>query len=396
MTKQKWYHWHSLAGFPLAVLLCFIMASGTLAVVSHELDWLSNPAIRVASSDTAIDWPQYYRVALATAEDDRIYQLSVPLHQRFAAEVLLYDTDNQRYRQFFDPQTYQHTGSGVWFNWQTTLRRIHRHLMMPLQVGLPIVTLTAFPLLLSLISGLILVPKWWKGLWRLPRRHNPRVFWGDFHRLSGLWSSWLLTIIAVTGIWYFGEKYGLGATYPKDAQVFSEQALKQPVHVEPDVFDKLIATAQARRPDLHIKSVFFPVKPGQPVRVVGQADNLLVRDRANNLVFDPVTGELLSQRLADNLSVHVRISEAADPLHFGVWGGYWSKVLYVAFGLLMTSLSVTGTIIYAHRINKWRRDATPEMTSVLGAGIRGMGKVGIVSAILILICTGLTVYTLTQ
>ena len=33
MSKQHWYKWHSWAGFPLAVLCCFVMLSGTLAVM---------------------------------------------------------------------------------------------------------------------------------------------------------------------------------------------------------------------------------------------------------------------------------------------------------------------------------------------------------------------------
>ena len=224
MNKQRWYRWHSLAGLPLAVLLCFIMLTGTLAVMSHELDWLTNPAVRAQPSNTPLNWPQYYRAALSSSDDNRIYQLAAPLHDGFAADTLLYDENNQRYHAYIDPVTYAHNGNGTWFNWQTLLRRIHRHLMMPLNIGLPIVSLTAFPLLLSLVSGLILHPKWWKGLWRLPRKQNSRVFWGDFHRFSGLWSSWLLVVISITGIWYFAEKYGLGATYPQDGSVISEHA----------------------------------------------------------------------------------------------------------------------------------------------------------------------------
>lgn len=386
MNKQQWYQWHSYAGFPVAVLLCFIMLTGTLAVLSHEIDWLANPAIRSSATEKPIDWPAYYRSALHSAQKDTIYQLSVPLHQGFAAEAILYDQDRERYRIFFDPNTYTTTGKGVWFNWQTALRRIHRHLMMPLNIGLTLVSATAFLLCFSLISGLILHRHWWRGLWRLPRRHNPRVFWGDLHRLTGLWNTWLLVIIAITGVWYFVEKYGLGASYPANGKVVSTIAQQQAVRVNPDVFDSVIDQVRQLRPNLAIKTVFFPIKPGQPIRIDGQEDEILVRDRANNLIFDPVHGELLSQRLGNELSLHVRISEAADPLHFGTWGGYWSKALYFIFGLILTSLSITGTIIYAHRVSKWRRDQHPAITRVLGVGIRKMKIGAALSISLIGIC----------
>ena len=212
MSKQHWYKWHSWAGFPLAVLCCFVMLSGTLAVMSHELDWLTNPAIRTQPHQAEpFNWSEYYREVQSVSHSDKIYQLSAPLHEGFAAEAILYDAKNQRYRVYVDPNGYQYTGNGAWFNWQTTLRRIHRHLMMPLNLGLTIVSALAFPLLFSLVSGLILHPQWWRGLWRAPRRANKRVFWGDIHRLTGLWTSGLLLIISVTGVWYFVEKYGLGA-----------------------------------------------------------------------------------------------------------------------------------------------------------------------------------------
>ena len=397
MSKQHWYKWHSWAGFPLAVLCCFVMLSGTLAVMSHELDWLTNPAIRTQPHQAEpFNWSEYYREVQSVSHSDKIYQLSAPLHEGFAAEAILYDAKNQRYRVYVDPNGYQYTGNGAWFNWQTTLRRIHRHLMMPLNLGLTIVSALALPLLFSLISGLILHPQWWRGLWRAPRRANKRVFWGDIHRLTGLWTSGLLLIISVTGVWYFVEKYGLGANYPINGKPESELAMKTHVSVQPQVLDTALDTVARLRPAFQIKSIYLPIKAGQPIRVDGQENQILVRDRANNLIFDPVSGALLSQRHAEDLSAHVRISEAADPLHFGTWGGYWSKTLYFMFGLLMSSLSITGTIIYAHRTFKWRKGQTPPLRNVLYRGAMNTKAGALISLTLITICLVLTTFSLSS
>ena len=394
MNKQQWYKWHSYAGFPLAVLLCFIMFTGTLAVLSHELDWLTNPAIRSTATDKPLDWSAYYRAVLAQAEGDKIYQLSAPLHPGFAAQAILRDDAGRRYRLFFNPATLEYQGSGVWLNWQTVLRRLHRHLMLPLNIGLTIVSATGFLLCISLISGLALHKHWWRGLWRLPRHHNPRVFWGDMHRFTGLWSSWLLLIIALTSVWYFVEKHGLAADYPANGTVGSLPVQQHTSRVEPDIFAQVIRQSSSLRPGLRISSIFLPIESGQPVRVDGQSDTVLVRDRANNLIFDPITGECLSQRFGSELSVHARISEAADPLHFGTWGAYWSKTVYFVFGFILTSLCITGTIVYAHRICKWRRDAVPPFSSVVMAGIKQMKMGAIVSIMLILTALVMTGYGL--
>ena len=40
----------------------------------------------------------------------------------------------------------------------------------------------------------------------------------------------------------------------------------------------------------------------------------------------------------------------ADPLHFGNWGGMSSKVIWLLFGILLSTLSVTGAYVFAKRV----------------------------------------------
>lgn len=52
---------------------------------------------------------------------------------------------------------------------------------------------------------------------------------------------------------------------------------------------------------------------------------------------------------------HQRISEAADPLHFGTWGGLATKLLWFVFGLALTGVSVSGVAIYGLRLMRAER-----------------------------------------
>lgn len=396
MSKRTWHRVHHWVGFPLSLLLCFVLATGTLAVLSHELDWLSNKAIRASTSVPAgsLDWPALYRAALDHREGGRLSQLAAPLHDGFTVEALVINAKKQRERHYFEPETQSYTGRGQWFNWQTTLRRLHRHLMMPLTTGLTIVSSLSVLMLISLVSGLVLYRHWWRGLWTLPRRTNSRVFWHDVHRLIGLWCTWLLLIISVTGLWYLAEKYGLAAPYPANAAVVSQEAKQSVVTVSPETFDDVISTVHQARPAFIIKRIIFPIKAGDPLRIDGQDDGMLVRERANNMVFDPVYGELLSQRFANELSFHVRVSEAADPLHFGTWGGYPSKVTYFVFGVLLTVLSITGVYLYALRLLPVPRGECVSQLSMLVKGTSRMSWGGWVSAELIAFALALTCMTL--
>ena len=68
------------------------------------------------------------------------------------------------------------------------------------------------------------------------------------------------------------------------------------------------------------------------------------------LSFDPISGALLAKNKGEDLSIHARISEAADPLHFGTFAGLPSKLVYFVFGIVLSILAITGTYIYGMRI----------------------------------------------
>jgi uncharacterized iron-regulated membrane protein len=93
-----------------------------------------------------------------------------------------------------------------------------------------------------------------------------------------------------------------------------------------------------------------------------------VRERANSVATDPATADVLQVLRGEELTVHQRISEMADPLHFGYFGGYWTKVPWFVFGLLMTALSVSGIAIYGLRVGR----TLPSSSATLIAW-RGMG-----------------------
>ena len=55
-------------------------------------------------------------------------------------------------------------------------------------------------------------------------------------------------------------------------------------------------------------------------------------------------------RRGDELDWHSRISEAADPLHFGTFGGSLTRFIWALFGALLTLLAVTGVYLHGLRL----------------------------------------------
>lgn len=358
--RSAWWWVHHWLGLKLAIFMTFVLATGTLATLSNEIDWLVDPAQRVTPQDApTASWGDWAAAVKAAEPEATLQYLAAPLDPWFAARVVIERPDGGLRIAYVDPWTSEVQGVHGWFNINRFLRNTHRHLMMPVDIGVPIVGSMALVLLVSMITGLVTYKKVWRGFTRLPqwrkgRQGEARRFAGDLHRFAGLWSIWFLALIIVTGLWYVVEVFGGQAPPGPRPTVVTGAA--QPVGAE---LDALIARAQAADPDLRIAGVSFPDDKGRGVLVAGQAKAILVRDRANAVWVDPRNGEVLLTARGEDLNLHQRISEAADPLHFGTFGGLATRLIWFVFGVVMTGLSVTRVMIYSLRMARAQDEARP-------------------------------------
>jgi uncharacterized iron-regulated membrane protein len=213
----------------------------------------------------------------------------------------------------------------------------------------------AVALVVTIATSLVIYRKWWRGFLAWPRRERQRRFWGDVHRLAGVWSLWFIALIALTGLWYLVES--LGGDAGGHAPVLAEQPPASPptgpiATITPGAVDRAVALAAARWPGLSIERIALS-EAG--LTLEGQAEAWLVRDRANAIGTDVAGSRLTGTRAGVDLGVHHRISEMADPLHFGTFGGLATQVIWFVFGLLMTALSVTGAYLYGIRVAEAHR-----------------------------------------
>lgn len=372
--------------------MSFILITGTLAVFSHEIDWLTNSAKRV-DSDTVngTNWSAIYKSAQHHYGDKNYQNLRAPRDPWFSAELVYVIEGEERKRAFFHPTTGEFLGEGRWFNWQRFFRMSHRHLMMPTIIGVSIVGILAVLLFASFVSSFYIYPRWWKGFFRKPRTHHPKVFWGDLHRLLGVWSQWFILIISVTGIWYLVERWGGAASSPSKGVAVSQIALANATNPSIENFDVMLGKVQIEFPELEITNIRFPVKAGQGVAFTGSAEAILVRPRANLVSFDPVNNELLTKYKGTDLSLHSRISEAADPLHFGYFGGMATKVIYFIFGAALSALALSGVYIFGMRITKKPKQANTQSKLYWQAALSSMKKGKWFSYFVLIVCLVLTV-----
>lgn len=209
--SKLWFLVHSWLALPIWFFVLIVCVTGTLAVVSQEIVWLANPQMR--ASQPADDAPllSYDQImaAIKTAEPQTIVEsISRPDESHFALDVAVSYPDGRSQTVYVNPYTGVIQGPAPTFDFKAFTRALHGWWLVPFTNGFSwgwyLVSFLGVPMLVSLITGLVVYKRFWKGFLRptLRVRHGARIFWGDFHRLCGIWSIWFIAVISITGIWF--------------------------------------------------------------------------------------------------------------------------------------------------------------------------------------------------
>ncbi|MET3827689.1 putative iron-regulated membrane protein [Sphingomonas sp. PvP055] len=364
--RSAWWGVHSWVGLKLSAILTFILATGTLATVSNEIDWLLTPVMRSAApADAPVAWRALHATALAHADGGRVEILRAPIGPGFAAQASVALPSGETRRIWANPVDGRFAGTTSWRNVQQVLRQLHRRLILPNALGYFIVSLFSVLLGTLLVTGLVSYKRFWRGFLRLPqyRRGRLRQFAGDLHRFAALWSLWFVAIIAVTGMLYLTASIGIE---PSGASLAAPQSAVR----ERTTLDQCLDLLGDRVRGLDIALVVLPETPGDPLVAMGRDGAVLTADTASRVAIDPTRCTIVKTALAGRQNAVARLYLASNPLHFGTFGGLFTKLLWFALGTVVTGISLTGSIIYACRIG---REVGPPGRGALTRWRHGLG-----------------------
>ena len=364
-SRRLAFKLHGWCGFLLSILLFVICLSGTFAVLGHEIDWLLNPHMRVAPRSEPTAWSAVHRNVRAQYPEAHVLWLAAPVGAGFAAEAVIQRHDlNRPWRVYANPYSGVIQGEASWLTAQRFLRDLHMYLFTPYW-GKYVVTAFGLIMVVSLVTGIIVYRKWWKGFFTLERKRGTRILWGGAHKLLGVWSLWFVALMAITGTWYFVEELLFDFTdfaYVGTPVLDDEQLSAYGAAAPLTDLDMVVESARRELPSLQVASIRLPTVSKGVISVQGQTDAILVRDRANKVNFHPYSGELLSVQLAQDLSPAMRWVDTADPLHFGDFGGLLIKLIWFGFGLALDGMILTGAWLYLRRVRRLAegRDGIPD------------------------------------
>ncbi|MEM9830338.1 MAG: PepSY-associated TM helix domain-containing protein [Bacteroidota bacterium] len=353
LNKKAFFRIHSWIGIKLSILFFIVCLSGTFATVSHEMDWLFNPAIRVSPQGELVSRNLMVANVRAAFPDSDIAYWSVPNEPYLCNIVQVYDGKQGHY-VFVNPYTGTVQGSAK-LTFQRFFRDLHYYLFVPFQVGHFTVLIFGFMLLFSMVTALVFYKKWYRKLLDLKTGKGSVVLYRSLHRLVGVWSVPAAILFSVTGIWYFAERVNLGGLStiantrsPELSEPFADSASFAEVRRSIDL-DQAVAIAQQQIPGLEVKDMLIPFQPDDALYLTGKSDVPLVRNRANRVYIHPTTYEVLKVQKAEALPAITWLNDIADPLHFGYWGGLVTKLIWFVFGLGISSLVLTGIWISQKR-----------------------------------------------
>jgi len=356
ISKDKLFKLHSWVGVKLSILLFVVCFSGTLAVFSHELDWLFNPAMRATPSTSFASWNVMAENIREAFPEGKITYWTKAREPYLTDLVYVVQNEELNY-VFVNPYTGKVQGSAD-ITIARFLRDLHYYLFIPFQIGHFTVLFFGFVLMVSLVTGMFYYSDWYKKLFVLKTGKGSKVFYSSLHKLIGAWSIPFMMLISITGLWYFVER----ADFPKISGYMDNEQPKVEVSETAPVlnsleldYDKYAKIAEQTIPTLTVKSVLPPANAQQPVYLTGTSDVPLVRFRANRVYINPYTDEVMKVQRADEINTITWLNDIADPLHFGYWGGLVTKTIWFVFGLGLSSLVLTGPWLFFKKQVKLKR-----------------------------------------
>lgn len=384
MSKKSrskiWFLVHSWLALPIWFFLLIVCVTGTLAVVSQEIVWLANPDIRASKPSDDAELLSYDQIiaAIKQAQPQLIVeQISRPDESHFALSVDVSYPDGRSVEVYVNPYSGVIQGESPSFNFQRFTRALHGWWLVPFTNGFSwgwyLVSILGLPLLASLVTGLVVYKRFWKGFFKLPRlAHGARIFWGDFHRLSGLWSIWFIAVISITGTWFLIQAILSDNHISISTQTVLPVIAREDVPASSDglpvkkvSLDEAIQIATQKIPGLEASFLSLPGNAYAHLEIGGRGWYPLMYQTAQ---INPYTGEVAAAHLLADRSPLEFVTESMRPLHTGDFGGIWIKLIWCFFGLLLSMMVLSGLLIWSKRtalatLNALKREARKDRSN---------------------------------
>jgi uncharacterized iron-regulated membrane protein len=346
---------HRWLGLTIGLIIAWLGVTGSSLIFRNELEAKLYPELfRVQPHGQALS---YGTVTAGVAKKYPNHKISLIFTAQAPEDTHEFWLDKGKLLVYVNPHNGQilgqrFEGEGV-FNW---LANGHIHLFYG-ETGEKVTGWCGVTLFALSLSGLILwFPRRASG-WKRAFKPNLRTNWKgriyELHRAGGFWVCGLLALSSLCGI---------ALVWPDTATLLLSRvmAVEPPAKVKATSgkilpLDTLLANANTAFPEGTLVRLTFPAKAGAPFVVRKRLPGELHPNGMNNISVDPVTGRVLRVDDSRQAGPVQRLMNLRYPIHIGVWGGNFTRMLYVLLGWTPALLGISGFLMWRRRVQAHRQ-----------------------------------------
>ncbi|MBD2166642.1 PepSY domain-containing protein [Calothrix membranacea FACHB-236] len=351
---------HRYIGLAVGLLIVFVGLTGSLLIFKPEIEQFLIarqvgyivPQEKMVSIDAVLETA---KSASANHPDLKFDRISLPTNYSSPYEVGLFDATYQLTRIFIHP----YTGAVMGWNesdssFERLVLRLHYGLLLG-RNGEILIGITGLLLFILCITGLILWTGWRKLIsgFKIKWNAHPKRVNFDIHKVAGIFTAIFLAFTAFTGFcwnfsnWSYPIIYAVTFT-PQLPEVTSKPIANQ----APLKLSQLLQISQTIFPNAATFSVSIPSKPEDAVFIRKRQNHELIVYGESGVYLDQYSGQVLRVINSVKLPIANSILAAFEYLHYGIFWGLTSRIIYVFVGLAPTILFVTSLIMYRYRYRK--------------------------------------------
>lgn len=380
---------HLWFGLSVGLIVFIVSLTGTMYVFKDEIqnqlrkDAIYLKAETVAMKPLPIEVLKE-KVSLEVNEKYPISSVEIPLDKNKSYEFLYYEKDKKGWNYFQEVKinklvyVNQYTGQilGIYnekYDLFPILKAIHWSLLLKTDWGKYAVGIPVVLFIIMLITGIVL---WWpknkkarKGRftfdWKNVKTWKRKNY--DLHNVLGFYASFIALLISLSGIYFsypwvkniFTFSLSGSLELPKEKEIKSPDSLVTKKHSVYDLVvhqtKQLYSESSSFRLPLNGKNKKGKELKNIPVTIYQKDGRFSER---NLLAFDKYSGKLLSNKPHQNLNNAEKYANANYDIHTGSYFGLFGKIIWFLAGLICTSLSVTGFLIWWGKYKKQGKKKT--------------------------------------
>lgn len=339
---------HSWLGLMVGALMYLVCLSGTLAVYFEEFERWEQPTAQEYFDYDIDKIDESFNQLLNNENVEITPHMYVTLPTQGNPRVALI-TENEGW--FLDKNGRISTSTA--HPWTSVLTDLHLYLHLPQAWGLIVVSTLGALLMALVISGFASHRTLFKDAFKFRVLGSKQLEQTDLHNRLSVWGAPFHLMIGLTGA-FFGFAmivvYLYAAVYQNNNIDDVTQIVfgKEPT-LNQNVSDVNLAVAfkqmtqLAPNTDPILAIVHDTGTPGQFIEIFTQHPNRLIY--SENYVFN-ASGKFLHKKGFSDGQIGKQIVYSMYRLHFGHFGGWWTKVIYFLLGLAITMVSVSGINIW--------------------------------------------------